>query len=179
MLTQSQPRLKSTLDFIPAEVERKYQASDLEYNYCVVKFSEMQAAKRDTIPFPTMKIWFREFIKLGWNKYKFDSQFDALMKTEISGHAIRIDNWINADATKNNHQAYEKYKPLPGKRNNNGLGLRKYLDELDEKKKKERKFYIDRKTKKKVYYPELPGNWKADLISRWRQGDRIKKELRG
>lgn len=141
----------------------------------------MQAAKRDTISSETMRVWFREFIKLRWNKYKFDVQFDALMSSEISGHAIRIDNWINATSTFTNKEAYEPYKPLPEQRQKSKgglLGLREFLDGIDKKAEKEKPFYIDRKTNKKVYYPELPNNWKVNLISAWRQGDRIKKELR-
>ena len=171
-------RQKSKPDFIPNELTDNYNRSDLEFDYCVMRFVEMQTAKRDTISQETMKVWFREFIKLRWNKYKFDVQFDALMISEISGHAIRIDNWINAKPNLTNQEAYEPHKPLPGKRNNNGLGLREYLDKRDEKQKKKRPFYIDRKTKKKVYYPELPPNWKADLMADWRRGDRIKTELR-
>ena len=142
----------------------------------------MQAAKRDTIPLPTMKVWFTEFIKLGWTKYKFDIQYDALMASDILGYAIRIDHWINAQPDiQMNKEAYEMFKPLPEQRKKSGgglQGLQEYIDSLDEKAKKERPYYIDRKTKEKVYYPELPDNYKAHFISRWRAGDRIKKELR-
>ena len=178
LLSKSQS-FKSTLDFIPVELEEKYQSSDLEYKYCTIKFLEMQAAKRDTIPIPTMKIWFIEFIRLGWGKVKFDQQYEALMSADILGYAIRIDHWINA--VKPFVQSYEPYKPLPEQRQKSKrglLGLREYIDKLDEKQKKKRSFYIDRKTKKKVYYPELPPNWKADLTGKWRRGDRIKTELR-
>ncbi len=180
MLTQSQQSLKSTLDFIPADIEEKYQKSDLDYKYCVAKFSEMAAIKRDNIPIPTMKLWFIEFIKLDWNKYKFDLQYDALLSSDILGYAIRIDHWINAVKELSiNQQAYEMFLPDTKKRSKKGLqGLREFLDGLDEKAKKERPYYIDRETKEKVYYPELPANYKGNFIAEWRRGDRIKTELR-
>lgn len=183
-MTLSQKRLKNIPNFVPADIADKYQKSDLDYKYCVVKFSEMQSAKRDSIPIPTMKLWYIEFIKRDWNKYKFDTQFEALMETDILGYSIRIDHWLNAVKDKTNYKAYEPYKSLPEQREESGkglLGLREYIDELDKKLglEKKKKYYIDRKTKEKIYYPELPSNYKAKLISEWRRSERIKKENRG
>lgn len=156
--------MKSTLDFIPADIEEKYQKSDLDYKYCVAKFSEMAAVKRDKIPIPTMKLWFIEFIKLEWTKYKFDLQYNALLSSDILGYAIRIDHWINA--VKPFVQKYDPYKPLPEQREKGGgglEGLREFIDKLD---------------KDIGSISGLPHNWKANLISDWRRGDRIKTELR-
>ena len=179
-MTKSQLKLKNTLDFIPAELTEKYQASDLEYNYCVVKFSEMAAIKRDNIPTPTMKLWFVEFIKLGWTKVKFDQQYEALTGSDILGYAIRIDHWINA--VKPFIQTYEPYKPLPEQRQKSKglLGLREYIDDLNKKidGKNPNPFYIDKETGEKVYYPVLESNWKGNLMGEWRWGDRIKTENR-
>ncbi len=142
----------------------------------------MQAAKRDTIPIPTMKVWFVEFVKLGWTKFIFDRQYDALMSSDIIGYAIKIDHWINAvPQHQANQDAYNTYKPLPEqrrKRTSNGLGLREFLDKLDDRFKIKAKYYIDRKSGLKVYYSELPYNYKSDLLAKFRAGDIIKSEIR-
>ena len=184
ILTSSQKSLTNTkvrLDFLLPELEEKYQGSDLEYDYCVIKFSEMQAAKRDTIPIPTMKVWFVEFVKLGWTKFIFDRQYDALIGSDTLGYAIKIDHWINAvPQHQANKDAYDIYKPLPEtkrKRTSNGLGLREFIDKLDDRLKIKAKYYFD-KSGKKVYYSELPYNYKSELLAKFRAGDRIKSAIR-
>ncbi len=181
MLTQSQTNLtntKVTLDFFPKDLIEKYHKSNLEYDYCVEKFSEMQAAKRDSIPVPTMKIWYIEFIRLGWTKYKFDTQYEALIQSDILGYAIRIDHWINSSINKTNLQSYESYKPI-GRKQTGGLrGLQEFIDGLDGKIKTKKLFYVDKETGEKIYYPELPPNWAAELKSNWRRGDILKSENR-
>lgn len=181
MLTSSQTKLtntKVTLDFFPKDLIDKYNKSDLEYDYCVEKFTEMMAAKRDSIPIPTMKIWYIEFIRLGWNKYKFNTQYEALMQADILGYAIRIDHWINSSINKTNLESYESYKPLSEQRKQTGglKGLREYINELGGKKSKP--FYFDKETNEKIYYKELPPNWKANLMNDWRRGDILKTENR-
>ena len=110
-LSGTKPQLDFVPDFIPDDLVEQYNKSDLEYDYCVMKFTEMQAAKRDSISSETMRVWFKEFVRLKWDKYKFDVQFNALMTTNISGHAIRVDNWINAK--KETVLSQDAYKPLP------------------------------------------------------------------
>ena len=178
MLTSSDVKCnseKKLLKFLPKELIGKYQSSDLEYDYCVMHFGFIQAAKRDSIPQETMRIWFKEFIRLGWGKFKFDTQYEALMQTDIIGYAIKIDHWINA--TKN---FTPEYKPVEVREKQMGglKGLREYIDNLDDKMKTKKPFYFDKETKEKIYYEELPPNWKAELTNNWRRGDRIKTELR-
>ena len=163
MLTSSDVKCnseKKLLKFLPKELIDKYESSDLEYDYCVMHFGFIQAAKRDSIPQETMRIWFTEFIRLGWGKFKFDTQYEALMQTDIIGYAIRIDHWINA--TKN---FTPEYKPVEVREKQMGglKGLREYINGLGKLEK----------TKTGLLF-----NWAADLKNEWRRSDKIKTELR-
>ncbi len=57
-------------------------------------------------------------------------------------------------------------------------GLREFIDSLDKRLKTKARYYIDRKTGEKVYYPELPYNYKSNFMAKFRSGDRMKTALR-
>lgn len=90
------PRLKKEIpDWLPSDLSEKYNDTDLDYSYCLLKFAELQAAKRDTIPKETMRVWFNEFIRRRWTKKMFDERFRAVLCSEMFG-AVTINNWLNA-----------------------------------------------------------------------------------
>ena len=164
--------------WLPDEYVELYYDKDLDYVFCLKQFSRIEAAKREKIPETTMRSWFIEFIRLGWTKELVKNKTDILMSVKVYGvDKLEIADWIKAEKEPvMNKEAYEMFKPQ-GEKQTGGLeGLRKLIDDLDGKT--ERAYYIDRHTNEKVYYPELPDNWRGNFIAEWRQGERIKKEHR-
>ena len=165
--------LKEIPEWFPEDLTEDYQQSDFAYDYFLLRLDEMAAAKRDTIPIETRRVWFIEFVKRGWTKYIFDMQFDALMETEISGHAIRIDDWLRA--MKKTIQTPDTYKRIPEltaeEKKNTASILRATINQIDAK------MNIN-KPKPKKNYPALPPNWKSDTLDGFRLGDKIKRDNR-
>lgn len=90
------PRLaKPNLNWLPIELEDKYHTTDLDYEFCLKLFAQLQAAKRDNIPAETMRQWFIEFIRKGWTKNIVQKRYDALLCSKMYG-AITFDDWVNS-----------------------------------------------------------------------------------
>lgn len=86
---------KPNLSWLPEKYKQKYESTDLLYSYCVELFSKLEAAKRDDIPETTMRIWFMEFIRLGWTKAMVAKRYDGLLRKPKYG-AIDFSDWVNA-----------------------------------------------------------------------------------
>lgn len=86
---------KAELSWLPLELENKYNSTDLDYEFCLKLFAQLQASKRDNIPAETMRQWFIEFIRKGWTKKIVQKRYDALLCSKMYG-AITFDNWVNA-----------------------------------------------------------------------------------
>lgn len=70
------------------------KSNQLEWEYFVKKMAELQSQKRDDIPKETIIVWYKTFINKGWDKEKFDRQFDKVL-TNPSYGAVKIDEFFN------------------------------------------------------------------------------------
>jgi len=87
---------KHLIDWLPKELDEKYHSTNLDYEFCLKLFMQLEAAKRDTIPRETMRQWFMEFIRKGWTKKVVQARYDALISSKIYGNAIKFDDWVMA-----------------------------------------------------------------------------------
>ena len=78
-----------------ANVE-KYQATDLSYTYTHLKCAEIGALKMIDISTATIRLWYLEFIRLGWNVSMFQSRCEAIKRAKIYG-GIDLRLWIEVD----------------------------------------------------------------------------------
>lgn len=93
---QITPRKTSTLpEWFPAELAEAYGKTDLAYSFCLPHIANLEAAKRDKIPEETLRVWFMEFIRMGWTKAKFLTRLNALMTWKTYG-AVSITDWTDA-----------------------------------------------------------------------------------
>ena len=168
--------------WLPDEYVELYYDKDLDYVFCLKQFSRIEATKREKIPATTMRSWFMEFVRLGWTKELVKTKTDILMSVKVYGvDKLEIADWIKAEKEPvMNKEAYEMFKPIEIREKNTGglKGLSEFIDNLDAKRTTARAYYIDRNTNEKVYYSELPTNYKGSFLSEWRRGDAIKSENR-
>ena len=85
-------------DWLPAELQGRYNETDLEYDpYCLRIFQNLEAAKRENFPRETMRIWFMEFIKRGWTKKMVLARYNALIAKPIFGKEnLEFSDWVSA-----------------------------------------------------------------------------------
>ncbi len=84
-------------EWLPIQFADNYEKTDLTYKFCLKIFGQLQAAKRENFPPETMRQWFIEFIKRGWNKAMVQKRYDALLGTKIFGvDKLDIADWVNA-----------------------------------------------------------------------------------
>jgi uncharacterized protein YaaR (DUF327 family) len=55
--------------------------------------AELEAQKRDNIPDTTQEVWYRTFKNRGWDKIKFDTQFQKVLNNPSYG-AVKIDEFF-------------------------------------------------------------------------------------
>ena len=98
---------------------------------------------------------------------------------------LEMADWIEAVDFKMSEgpkPSYEKVPELNEKEKQTTAKLmRDTINEIDKKyniNRPQKRFYTDRTTGEKIYYSELPPNWKANLTSDWRRSDRIKSDIR-
>ena len=167
--------IKPKIDWLPVELERHYMATDLTYDYCLMIFVQLEAAKREKFPPETARQWFIEFIKAGWTKEIVKMKTKLLMKVKVYGiEKLEIADWINAEEELNYS---DPYKPPPGitdeDRAKTAGVMRKLIDAIDAGKFKVGK--VERNTKRPT---GLPVTYKADCVAKWRYAERIKKHNR-
>jgi len=84
-------------DWVPSELIGNWNDTDIDYRFCMDLFAKLEAAKRDNFPKETMRIWFIEFLKRGWNKRMVIERYEALLGTKIYGtEKIDFADWVNA-----------------------------------------------------------------------------------
>lgn len=84
--------------FVVGDDIAKYSATDLSYTYCHLKCAEIGAVKMIDISTATIRSWYLEFIRLGWNVAMFQSRCEAIKRQKIYG-AIDLHLWIEAQMT--------------------------------------------------------------------------------
>ena len=162
---------KPELKWLPDYVRQEYIYTDLTYGFCLKLFAQLEAAKREKFPEMTMRIWFVEFIKLGWTKEIVQQKYDLIIRLKIYGvEKLDIADWINVkEEVVENRDAYKPYE-VP--KNLSGTGKEKTLKilqkinaELDKKKVNEGKRY-------------MPIGWKEEVYKKWGMIDKIKRQHR-
>lgn len=90
-------------EFLKGEDVEKYFYTDLTYSYFLKEILELQAIRRDNIPQETLRMWFREFIRLGWTSHKFKDSVEAVKRTKIYG-AIDFTSFLESEKLLNNFE---------------------------------------------------------------------------
>lgn len=70
----------------------------LTQEYFKAKMAELEAKKRDDIPKDTMMSWYRDFKNRGWDKQKFDEQFQKVIDGTTYG-VVKIDDFLKEEKT--------------------------------------------------------------------------------
>ncbi|MBK7381672.1 MAG: hypothetical protein IPJ03_22290 [Ignavibacteriales bacterium] len=80
------------------QFQSEYNKTDLVYDpFCLLLFAQLEAVKREKFPPESMRQWFIEFVRRGWNKKMLQERYDALLSTKIFGiEKLEIADWINA-----------------------------------------------------------------------------------
>lgn len=84
-------------EWLPSELNESYNKTDIDYEFCVKLFFQLEASKRERIPTETARQWFIEFIRKGWTKKMLQARYDALLDTKIFGvDKLDFSDWVNA-----------------------------------------------------------------------------------
>lgn len=72
-----------------------YNKSDLEFTEVLTKLGELQVLKDISVDFETKVAFYLEFLRMGWNSFRFRTAYQAVKSTNLY-NKFDIATWINS-----------------------------------------------------------------------------------
>ena len=152
-------------EWLNYDLEDKWGKTNLHYQYYLGKIAELEAARRDKIPPETIRIWYMDFLRRGWNQSMFDHRFNAVKGMRTYG-PLALTDWINAEVVTTAYKPVQKYTGKIWK-----PALDKGFQELKNK-------LLEKPVTPKELYKPLPPNYRADTLKSWSIARKIKAHNR-
>ena len=96
--TKVEPRPK----FINDELLPYYENTDLELGYVYDCCKALKPLKGIDVNDMQVEFWYKEFIRMGWNKQIFGKQFEVVKRATLYNR-IDFENWLSSEITYNEH----------------------------------------------------------------------------
>jgi len=134
-------------EWLPVQFANDWDKTDLTYPFCVKLFGNLEAMKREKLPRETARIWFIEFVRMGWTKKMLQARYDALRSTKIYGiEKLEIADWINAVPV----MAMDEVNLIVNRRIESMIARGRYLKDKDVKLTEEEKRAVDLAVAKEI-----------------------------
>lgn len=89
-------------NFINSELQDYYDATDLEAGYVFDCCKALKPLKGIDVNAQQVEFWYKEFIRMGWNKNMFNKQFDMIKRATLFNR-IDLENWLTTEIMYNEH----------------------------------------------------------------------------